>query len=75
MSKGILIILLAMFLSGCTTVRSNGIACPDVKKYSKEEQKALHDELQTTSLTVQLFIKDYLNMRDESRLCLGLTKP
>ena len=66
----LLVILSMTFLTACTTVRSNSIACPQVVNYTLEEQRQAKLEIEQGigSMTERL-ITDYGDMRDRARIC------
>lgn len=66
-----------LVLGGCmgmTTQIPITISCPAIRQYTLDEQKALAQELKKTpenSLT-RRFIKDYGELRDQTRACQGI---
>lgn len=64
-------IILGLSLTACTTVPFDRMACPPIKKYTKQEQQQFLNDLGKTPASIQGMMVDYQKLRDKARACQG----
>ena len=72
MRYAIIVLLSAVLLTGCETIRSDALTAPDVINYTQEVlDKAALEMESGVAPTLNEMIVDYGVMRDQSRLLKG----
>src|SRR5512132_3523016 len=67
--RAVVLAIVASFLAGCATERSDGAPCPPVVAYSPEFLAADELDVLPPGSAIEQMLADYQVMRDQARAC------